>query len=170
MTITLKSGLKVNIYSDNPDCTLHVYDAGIDFDPEVHTTTQINYSEVEEKDLLNLAFYKFDPELKLRGFYDKKDKAAHSKNKMPKTVNVKFVGIDSWNRPVFKDDLGNYYGSVDKLFDYLDTEETVLSSITEKDLTFFGRSFDCEPMGNAVTDKLKIERGPNAIARKILIM
>ncbi len=70
---------------------------------------------------------------------------------------IEFIGIDSWNRPIFKDDKGNYYGSVDKLFDYTDTKEQVLSVITEKDLLFFGTSFDCEPMGNKVKN-LKIKK------------
>ncbi len=65
-------------------------------------------------------------------------------------LEVKFKGIDSWNRPIFVDKLKNHYGSTDKLFSYTDTEEFVLEQVTEKDLTFFGRKFDCEPMGDPV--------------------
>lgn len=64
------------------------------------------------------------------------------------TTQIKFVGIDSWNRPIFKD-INNkaYFGSTDVLLDYNATEKEVLNVISEKDLTYFGNSFDCEPMG-----------------------
>jgi len=63
-------------------------------------------------------------------------------------IKIIFEGIDSWNRPVFKAVESNErFGSVDLLFGYADTEETVLTKITEKDLLYFGNTFDCEPMG-----------------------
>jgi len=62
-------------------------------------------------------------------------------------TKVKFVGIDDWNRPIFKDDKKNYYGSTDILFDYDETEGNVLERVEAKDLTFFGNHFGCEPMG-----------------------
>lgn len=62
MIVKLKTGLKVKVWSDNPDCTLHVYDAGIDFDPEVNITTKVNYSDIHPDDLKKLAFYKYDPD------------------------------------------------------------------------------------------------------------
>lgn len=65
-------------------------------------------------------------------------------------LNVRFKGVDSRNRPIFVDKLNNHYGSTDKLFDYDATESKVLETITESDLTFFGRKFDCEPMGDPV--------------------
>lgn len=59
-----------------------------------------------------------------------------------------YIGIDSWNRPVFKDLFRKeYFGSTDRLYDYDITAEKVLKDITEKDLTYFGNSFGCEPMG-----------------------
>lgn len=65
-------------------------------------------------------------------------------------VKVKFEGIDSWNRPVFRNVDGvSRYGCVDILFHYDVTEEAVLQLINEKDLLWFGNSFDCEPMGNS---------------------
>ena len=70
-----------------------------------------------------------------------------------------FSGIDYWNRPVFRDEKTNrYYGSVDILFDYCAGEKEVLASITEKDLCYFGRELDCEPMGTPLPPNLKIRR------------
>ena len=73
-------------------------------------------------------------------------------------MEVTYVGIDSWNRPVFKDKNNNYYGSTDKIFDYDATKEDVLKVVTETDLLYFGRSFDCEPWGDRV-EGLVIVRG-----------
>ena len=61
---------------------------------------------------------------------------------------IKFVGIDSWNRPIFKNiKCESFYGSTDILFNYGDTEEKVLEKVSEKDITWFGNKFGCEPMG-----------------------
>jgi hypothetical protein len=65
----------------------------------------------------------------------------------PKTV-VKFIGVDSWNRPIFRGK-HSYYGSVNHLFDYDATKETVKAEVTEKDLRYFGEKFGCEPCGTA---------------------
>ena len=65
---------------------------------------------------------------------------------------VKYLNIDSHNRPIFKDNKGNYYGSTEKLFPYETTEKTVLETVNASDLTFFGRKFDCEPMGTIVAN------------------
>jgi hypothetical protein len=70
---------------------------------------------------------------------------------------VKFVNIDSFNRPVFRDAEGNYYGCTEELFPYETSEQEVLDRIDENDLVFFGRKFCCEPMGTTVTN-LKIVR------------
>ena len=73
-----------------------------------------------------------------------------------KKTNIKFEGIDSWNRPVFKRiDSNERFGSVDILFNYSDTEKEVLDKISEDDLLYFGNGFDCEPMGDQVNN-LKI--------------
>ena len=61
---------------------------------------------------------------------------------------IKFFAIDSWNRPVFKSESGQFYGATDKLFEDGTTEEKVLETVTEEDITWFGLHFDCEPMGN----------------------
>jgi hypothetical protein len=68
-------------------------------------------------------------------------------------VKVKFVGIDTWNRPIFTDGNKNYFGSVDCLYQWNADENEVLNGsggkkITEADLLYFGRSFDCEPWGS----------------------
>ena len=78
----------------------------------------------------------------------------HSNN----ITTVMFYGIDSWNRPVFKDkNTKAFYGSLSKLFDYSVTKEEVENNIIESDLTYFGTFFDCEPDGASV-EILKIER------------
>lgn len=72
-------------------------------------------------------------------------------DKQQQTINLRFHGIDSWNRPVFKSELGYFYGSTDKLFSfsgtYKDTEADIRNEITSDDIEYFGRSFGCEPMG-----------------------
>lgn len=68
---------------------------------------------------------------------------------MEKT-KVKFEGIDSWNRPIFKDiESKKRFGSVDVL---CTSKEEVLAKVTEDDLCYFGNSFDCEPMGDPVNN------------------
>lgn len=62
---------------------------------------------------------------------------------------VRFEGIDDFNRPVFKSlDNGNRYGSTDELFSHNAKEKYVLRCMGEiKTLTFFGKRFNCEPLG-----------------------
>ena len=81
------------------------------------------------------------------------------KNDREKVDQIKliFVGIDSWNRPVWKaPDIKAFYGSVNELFDYGDTEETVLKKVDTYSLCYFGDSFGCEPMGSGIPDKYYI--------------
>lgn len=66
---------------------------------------------------------------------------------MTKTKEVKYVGIDGWNRPIFRAAKSEFYGATDILFDRDATEEEVLARVTEADLTYFGSKFGCEPMG-----------------------
>lgn len=73
-----------------------------------------------------------------------------------KTVRVKFIGIDSWNRPIFKDiESRDYYGSTWNLFGY-DAEEDVIKFYSDKKmlntLCYFGHKFDCEPLGLFLSD------------------
>lgn len=49
-------------------------------------------------------------------------------------IEVEYVGIDSFNRPIFKSEMGNFYGSCDKLFHYSASEEEVLMNVTVQDL------------------------------------
>ena len=65
-------------------------------------------------------------------------------------VNLKFKGIDHWNKPVFKDvDRKDYYGSVNTLFNEDDSEDKVLAYFKDNidELEYFGDYFGCEPMG-----------------------
>ncbi len=62
----------------------------------------------------------------------------------PETIKIKFEGIDSFHRVIFRQiDSNNRFGSCDKLYD----SREGIKGITESDLLFFGTSFDCEPMG-----------------------
>ncbi len=63
---------------------------------------------------------------------------------------VKFYGIDSWSRPIFRSikHPRNFFGSVTKLC----SNEKEAKKITEFDLCFFGNSFDCEPMGTLASN------------------
>lgn len=72
---------------------------------------------------------------------------------------VQFVGVDKFNRPIFKslDKQRRFYGSVHKLFYYEATESEVLELVTEDDLEYFGSRFGCEPYGTWV-DNLTIVR------------
>lgn len=56
---------------------------------------------------------------------------------------AKFVGIDSWGRPVFKDRFKNYYCLVDILFsrDDIPSQE----EIDGHEVIFKGRSKEAEP-------------------------
>jgi len=68
-----------------------------------------------------------------------------------KNEKITFVGIDSWNRPIFRsiDFPRNFFGATDILFSFEADEAEVLSKISVKDLTYFGNKFGCEPMGTA---------------------
>lgn len=65
-----------------------------------------------------------------------------------------FVGIDNWNRPVWKaPDIKAYYGSVNELFGDEATEEEVRAKVDIYGLCYFGDHFGCEPMGTSVPDR-----------------
>jgi hypothetical protein len=71
------------------------------------------------------------------------------------TIKVKYVNIDSWNRPIFKAvDNPFYYGSTETLCSHGESEEVVKTKVVEKDLCYFGNHFDCEPMGDPVKQGL----------------
>lgn len=72
-------------------------------------------------------------------------------------IRLKFIGIDNWNRPVWKaPEEKAYYGSVNELFDYEATEEEVLKKVDTYGLCYMGDHFGCEPMGTDVPDKYYI--------------
>ena len=71
-------------------------------------------------------------------------------------VEIKFRGIDHWNRPVYRDvNSKNHYGNVNKLFSY-EAEEKEVNEYHEKfnfdELCYFGQHFGCEPMGGLNKD------------------
>lgn len=71
-----------------------------------------------------------------------------------KIIKIKFVGIDSWNRPIYKDvNSRTYFGATNALFGY-DEENLAQQYINEhiEELTYFGHYFDCEPMGIPITN------------------
>lgn len=74
---------------------------------------------------------------------------------------IKFVGIDGFNRPIFKslDKKLHFYGSCYKLFGYDATESEVLSKVNEEDLSYFGNHFNCEPYGTPAVSDLIIVKG-----------
>lgn len=70
---------------------------------------------------------------------------------------LKFVSIDDWNRAVFKDQVGNYFGNVDVLFNWGSSFEDVIKKLDETRIQYFGRTFDGDPMGTAIkADKIKL--------------
>ena len=66
-----------------------------------------------------------------------------------KPTEIRFWTIDDWNRPVFKAENGNLYGSLEILFDFGTEEEEVLKTVTEADITYFGCDIDDDPMGTS---------------------
>jgi hypothetical protein len=80
-----------------------------------------------------------------------------SDRKKVKQIRMKWVGVDNWNRPVWKaPDKREYYGSVTQLFSYDATEEEVLKEVETYDLVYMGNHFGCEPMGTGIPDKYYI--------------
>ena len=82
---------------------------------------------------------------------------------MPETVeyNIKFVGIDDWNRPGYKvEGLNVYLGDVDKLFDWNTPKEVVDAYFKEhiEDLVIFGTTFDKghDPLGTSLKSNIKL--------------
>lgn len=82
---------------------------------------------------------------------------------MSRVLKLKFVGIDEWNRPVFKDEDSKspyFYGDTQHLF-ALDAQEwEVLRYYKDKDLhehlVFFGNYYGCEPSGEHVEEWIDI--------------
>ena len=83
-----------------------------------------------------------------------------------KNERVMFVGIDGWNRPIFRsiDFPRNHFGATDILFRGDADEAEVLERISAEDLTFFGNKFGCEPMGTPTHGLIIVKKakGPEA--------
>ena len=67
---------------------------------------------------------------------------------------LRFAGIDSFHRPVFKAiGVAVYCGSIDHLFDRTVPEEDIIAffedDIADK-LVYFGNEFNCEPIGTSI--------------------
>ena len=85
-----------------------------------------------------------------RNIYEKSIEKLHRQQ-------LKFEGVDDWNRPIFKDHNNNRFGDIDNLFNWGDTFEIVTSKISEKHICYFGDRFGCEPMGTPINpDKIKL--------------
>jgi hypothetical protein len=70
------------------------------------------------------------------------------------TIDVVFECVDYWNRPIFKSvSTDDRFGSTDNLV--RDVEEAK-ERVTERDLSYFGSHFDCEPMGTTPSGPLRI--------------
>jgi len=77
---------------------------------------------------------------------------------------VIFEGIDSWNRPIFKDvsvtdgrKSCSRYSAVDILFDRDATAKEVLQQVGNDDLTYHGESFECEPWGSSCNVEIVVD-------------
>ena len=72
-----------------------------------------------------------------------------------RNIDIKFKGIDDWNRPVYKVvDKNIFFGSVNKLFNYnaSDTEVNEYFRSNLEELEFFGDHFGCEPHGGRASN------------------
>ena len=85
-----------------------------------------------------------------------------------KTEPVKFYGVDTWGRPIFRSETfkKNFFGSTDILFDDDATEAEVLEQVKAEHLLFFGNSFGCEPMGDKPNPPVVIIRDKEAMKRE----
>ena len=80
-----------------------------------------------------------------------------------KRIELKFIGIDDWSRPVYKG-LGtkNFFGSTNVLFPDKriapnDTVEEINNYFKENmfELCYFGNHFNCEPMGGGMSKEIE---------------
>ena len=72
-------------------------------------------------------------------------------------IELEYVYIDRWNRPIFKVKGKNAYVScLDKLFSWGARKEEVLKVINKDDLTCHGTDPEDEPMGTPLKRELKI--------------
>ena len=72
-------------------------------------------------------------------------------------IEIKFEGIDDWNRPVFKSTKSKHrFGDVNNLFSYNEFKENKIIEQYKNNpndyLVYFGQSFNCEPNGGLQED------------------
>lgn len=79
---------------------------------------------------------------------------------MEKEIKIKFEGVDSWGRPVFKDvDSNLRFGSTWTIFSWRNSDAEIVNHFktNPQELEYFGSKFDCEPHGGKIKGiKLKI--------------
>ena len=75
---------------------------------------------------------------------------------MSQEFEIQFQGIDFHNRPIFIDKFKNFYGSTDILFADWEVPRGEKLQKALNNLTFFGRSFGCEPMGDKIKGTFKL--------------
>lgn len=72
-------------------------------------------------------------------------------------INIKFVGIDYWNRAIYKiENINVFIGNVNKLFD-LNSNKNKVDSYCKMHLNqfiIFGNKFDCEPLGTPIKNNI----------------
>ena len=84
---------------------------------------------------------------------------AEIKEKCNGKLRLRFVGLDGWDRPVFKDDsiTNMFFGDVDHIFKPSDSKEKIFEYYRERRLnldrilTYFGKAFRCEAWGIPLT-------------------
>lgn len=94
-------------------------------------------------------FIRKDRSEAFHAMFKRQREEAKALRKALKPIKIKFVGVDNWNRAVFKsiEKPFRFYGCTCTLFDYDATEKDVLDKLDEDALCYFGSSFGCEPMG-----------------------
>lgn len=122
----------------------------------------IVYSATDAKEILrilNADIYSVseEDEIKygatIRTFLDDNGECIYEDLKYEVHFDLKFIGIDDFYRPVFKDvDSTLYFGDVNKLWNYAGSGEKYNKLINYykenlNQLEYFGDKFNCEPVG-----------------------
>lgn len=83
---------------------------------------------------------------------------AEIKSKCGGKLRIRFVGIDGWDRPIFKDDRlpNSFFGDTGRLFSADNPKAAILNCYEghphlDHIITYFGSSFGCEPLGLPLT-------------------
>lgn len=128
----------------------------------VDKNNEIVYEGVNAKEvlrILNADIYSVSEEDEVkygesfRQLLDEDGDCKHGELKYEVHFNLKFTGIDDWNRPIFTDiDSNVYFGDVNKLWVFQElgvNNENVNKYYKDNpdNLEFFGYDFNCEPHG-----------------------